>query len=500
MGIISVIKNYFFAKNEERIKQQEERNKECDQNIQMLSDAIFELDVYFSDYENYIDIIMVEAIKNKWNDLYKKMLKFDRYNKTKNYGKLKSNVEQFRTKYDCLERNVSIHNKAVTGNRIKHAYKIMPTVEGKQLDGQQMECVVKEMQNHLVIAGAGTGKTTTIIAKVKYLLETKKYQPEEILILSFTNASASEMKERISKETKCNIEVSTFHKFGMNILTQVNGVKPKITDINLIKFIKEQLRNNMKNKEYLSMVCEYLVYGKFREKSEFDFENMADYQEYLRSNAPITLKGEKMKSYGEVEIANYLFVNGIDYCYEKSYVINTVSSEYGQYKPDFYLPEYEIYIEYFGINRKGEVPDYFNGKEGKTASQVYNEGICWKRNIHAENGTKCIECFYYEKSEGNLLKRLEEKLKDNKVVFQPIDTKSIFETLNEKDILEELAEKIQTIINLIKSNDYTIQNVQEVVQRSGRMNRITRNLNLLAIIEPIFHAYYIEQKWSYANS
>lgn len=492
MGIISVIKNYFSAKNKERVEQQEERNKECDKNIQILSDAIFEFEVYFSDKENYIDVITVEAIKNKWNSLYKETAKFNRYNKTKNYGKLKSNIAQFKEKYDCLERDISIHNEAVTDKRIKHAYEMIPAVEGRQLDGQQMECVVKEMQNHLVIAGAGTGKTTTIIAKVKYLLETKKYQPEEILILSFTNASASEMKERISKETKYSIEVSTFHKLGMNILTESNGIKPKITDINLRIFIKEQLKKNMKNKEYLSMVCEYLVYDRFREKSEFDFNSMTDYKEYLRSNAPITLKGEAVKSYGEVEIANYLFSNGIEYCYEKSYEINTTSSTYGQYKPDFYLPEYGIYIEYFGINRKGEVPDYFHGKEGKTASQIYNEGICWKRSIHSENGTKLIECFYYEKAEGKLLELLEEKLKNNKVIFQPIDSKSIFEKLNEKDILEELAEKIQTVINLIKSNDYTIRNVQELVQRSGKMHQIAKNLKLLSIIEPIFFVYHRE--------
>ena len=66
-----------------------------------------------------------------------------------------------------------------------------------------------------------------------------------------------------------------------------------------------------------------------------------------------------MKSYGEVEIANFLYLNGIEYIYESPYKIDTRTKEFGQYKPDFYLPDYDIYIEYFGIDRNGNPPAYF---------------------------------------------------------------------------------------------------------------------------------------------
>jgi superfamily I DNA/RNA helicase len=100
-------------------------------------------------------------------------------------------------------------------------------VEGRVLDPQQIECIKKECHNHLVIAGAGTGKTTTIIGKIKYLLSNHFCRPSEILVLSFTNASASEMKERILRETRKyilndenseTVHVSTFHSFGLSIL------------------------------------------------------------------------------------------------------------------------------------------------------------------------------------------------------------------------------------------------------------------------------------------
>lgn len=69
-----------------------------------------------------------------------------------------------------------------------------------------------------------------------------------------------------------------------------------------------------------------------------------------------------MKSYGELDIANFLTQNGITYVYEQEYPIDTRTSEFGQYYPDFYLPNFDVYIEYFGINRQGEVPAYFSGK------------------------------------------------------------------------------------------------------------------------------------------
>ena len=159
-------------------------------------------------------------------------------------------------------------------------YSLIGDVEGRKLDHQQMACIVKEAHNHLVIAGAGTGKTTTVVGKIKYLLKTRKYLPQDILVLSFTNASASEMNERISAETGNNITASTFHKLGLNIISQVDGVMPKITQINLRKFIREQLVLNMQSDTYLNLLSSYFLYNRVVAKSEFEFKSQQEYDEY----------------------------------------------------------------------------------------------------------------------------------------------------------------------------------------------------------------------------
>ncbi len=89
-----------------------------------------------------------------------------------------------------------------------------------------------------------------------------------------------------------------------------------------------------------------MIYNGMVQKSAFDFQTKDEYQAYLKYNPPITLKKEVVKSYGELDIANYLTQQGISCVYEKAYPIDTRTSEYGQYYPDFYLPDFNIYIEY----------------------------------------------------------------------------------------------------------------------------------------------------------
>ncbi|MCR5799211.1 MAG: UvrD-helicase domain-containing protein [Lachnospiraceae bacterium] len=401
-------------------------------------------------------------------------------------------LKQAREELDEFEREYSsfvyTHNEKVAADKIEAARKIIGNVEGRALDDQQMRCIVKPMHNHLVIAGAGTGKTTTIVGKVKYLLGSKLCEPQDILVLSFTNASADEMSKRINKETNTSIDASTFHKLGLNIITQVNGITPKITQINLQKFVREQLVKNMQDKKYLMLLCLYMMNNYKYAKTEFDFKSKNEYDDYLRLNPPLTLAGEQVKSYGEMEIANFLFISGIEYQYEKEYEIDTRTDKNYQYYPDFYLPEQKIYIEYFGIDEQGKVPGYFFSESGDPSTD-YKQGMEWKRKLHKDNRTTLIECYAYEKMRGELTENLSKKLKDRGVHFKPLSSEEIWDQVsnnNAKDVLVGIAEFFTTIINLLKSNAYSANQFKSLCEAS---HGSIRNMLVADLVIPIYESY-----------
>ena len=109
-------------------------------------------------------------------------------------------------------------------------------ISGYVLDKQQQDIVLDNSQNLLVVAGAGSGKTLTILGKIYYLLKYKKILPEEILCISFTRASSSSLEQKISKDLSLSVSVYTFHKLALEILKQ-SSKEYKITSTDTLELI-----------------------------------------------------------------------------------------------------------------------------------------------------------------------------------------------------------------------------------------------------------------------
>ena len=98
------------------------------------------------------------------------------------YRLLKQTVEQYFHVRNNFFMNIDTHNKEVAENHLQYGYMLLPSVEGNMLDKQQMLSIMNPSHSSLVIAGAGTGKTTTIIEKIRWLLINKSCLLEDILI------------------------------------------------------------------------------------------------------------------------------------------------------------------------------------------------------------------------------------------------------------------------------------------------------------------------------
>ncbi len=95
------------------------------------------------------------------------------------------------------------------------------------LNQQQKEAIEYYGSPQIIIAGAGTGKTTVMIEKINHLITTKKHQPHEILALTFTNKAANEMKERFHAKNNQSSQpyFGTFHSFCVRFLKQSTAIE-----------------------------------------------------------------------------------------------------------------------------------------------------------------------------------------------------------------------------------------------------------------------------------
>lgn len=162
------------------------------------------------------------------------------------------------------------------------------------MNEKQLEAV-KSLENTLVVAGAGSGKTFTIVNKIKFLLDNNIYKENELLIISFTNESVNDLKRKIDY----NLDVMTFHKLAINL---INNPNMKISNEYYLKFIINEYFNS---------------YGKYNKKQnklikrilqEIDIDNL--------KKLIITFINLYKSNYNDI---NYLLN-----LYQKSHFINKI--------------------------------------------------------------------------------------------------------------------------------------------------------------------------------
>jgi len=358
-------------------------------------------------------------------------------------------------------------------------------VESQPLTQNQREACVKNEQYNLVLAGAGTGKTSTMVGRAGYLIKAHIAEPSQVLMLAFGNDAAQEMSERIN--LKLNIDgftVKTFHSLGKQIITQVEGVVPAINkmaeDERLkTKFIDEQLQLLMQQVDYKPLIIDYFIHFAHPYKDPFQFKSLGAYNKYIRDNELRTLQGELVKSYEECEIANFLFQQGIAYQYEANYHVNTSGPDFRRYQPDFYLPDYGIYIEHFAVDENNHTPTFIDETK-------YVADMAWKRQLHLKHQTPLIETYSYQKRQGILLKKLEAKLLDSGVKFEPLSDDMLLKTLNELGQVSAFSLLLSQLLSLLKSAFLT---VQELIIKSTQHEDNERLLAATKLFEPIYAAY-----------
>lgn len=421
----------------------------------------------------------------------------------------KDTFRSFLDHYIRVEAIRDAFNKAFVPEELRRFDQFFSHIEGRSLDVQQRTAIVRNEDSSLIVAGAGSGKTTTIVGKVAYLVERYGAQPGNILLISFTNKSAAQLQARLGTE---GVVPRTFHKFGKDVICAVEGKQPSLYDESQFPhFLRSSFGELMKDPAYAQLVTTYFRYDLKPAKNPASFQSQGEYIQHLKDNnfrtykqvaktfrGKTTLKNEVVKSVEEYHIANFLFVHGVEYQYEAPYEHATASAQHAQWKPDFTIThgDQRVYLEHFGIDREGKVPAFFNkpGRPAGEAGAVYWRKINFARETSQRLGTVLLESYSYEMSENTLFTNLAENLRLLGIPLRPKTPEEVWDIIANaaKDDVQSFHTLLQTFITLMKSNNYSVEQVRAQAAQGADERQRQRNIRFLDIVLPL-HARYQQE-------
>lgn len=381
---------------------------------------------------------------------------------------------------DRFESVRSRANDRFISNRVPAVRTVANAALPVTITAEQAEAIATDEDVTLVLAGAGTGKTATIVGKVVHLVRNEQVEPREVLVLAYNHKAAEEVRQRLQGDDLSHVDVFTFHAFGKSVISHGapdHTVSRLARDRHaLTRTIQGMLDSILTDPRQRADVTDFLVYHNKPYRSAFDFRTRAEYDEYVRSVELRTLNGDLVRSYEELVIANFLSEHDIEFQYEARYEVSTATRNRRQYLPDFFLPGHGIYIEHFALDEQGRPPPTWTD---------YEAGVRWKRSVHSRYRTTLIETYSWQYRRGVLLSELRAKLQARGVILRRVPRHKLIAELVES-LLSWLANLIATFLDHVKTSSI---GPEELRGRARSMGDRARSDSFLTIFEEVRKQY-----------
>lgn len=440
----------------------------------------------------------VNHYKPHFQEAYSLVKKLEAFNITPS-----ETIFKFISDFGAINRLVKQHNEGIITFLLDTHKEFFDHCLKYPLDKQQRRSIVSEEENCLVVSSAGSGKTSSIVGKVKYLTEIKKINPQNILLISYTNKAAAELTERMGI---AGLRGYTFHKLALDIIGQTTGQKPSIyenTDALFVKIYHELLNDKKFKKSVIEYFIDYQTPEKEWEKRKNERRQQLSEQKEVRLKATFPDMDGKtvyVRSEQEQKICFALSSLSVKFRYEEPYEHPLVDEMHSQYKPDFSIyfeqggETKRIYLEHFGVDEHGLVPIWFAKDRGITyeeANQKYNDGITWKKAAHEKFGTKLLTTSSADFHYSYIREKLKTLLEKADVSIQEKTDAELYNMVLPPNSKHEKAfiRLVVTFVTLIKSSCKSVDEVLRQTKNAGdeRSTFIIKN-----IFQPVYKRYIEE--------
>ncbi|MCI7035398.1 MAG: UvrD-helicase domain-containing protein [Bacteroidales bacterium] len=407
------------------------------------------------------------------------------------------NISKFINDFNAVNQLVKEHNEKTINFLLDTHKDFFDHCLKYPLDHQQRRAIVSEEDNCLVVSSAGSGKTSSIVGKVKYLTEIKGIQPEKILLISYTNKAAAELTERIATN---GLKGYTFHKLAIDIIGKTTGAKPSIynnTDALFIDIYHTLLKDNVFKQSVINYFTDYQTDEADWEKVKNERRRQLSEQKRPQIKAVFPdMDGNVIyvRSKEEQKICFILSSLGVKFRYEEPYEHQLSDETHSQYHPDFSIyfnqngTTKRIYLEHFGVDKHGSVPAWFAKDKNITyeeANQRYNDGITWKKEAHKKFGTLLLVTSSADFQSSDIKSKIRKLLQDANVPIQEKTDEELYNLVVPRNSKQEQAfiRLVATFVTLIKSS---CKSIEEVLAQA----KIANDKRSLFIIKNIFQPVY----------
>lgn len=412
---------------------------------------------------------------------------------------------------DGDRHEIDERNTAFVDHELHNWSEWFARVEKTPLTDEQARAAVIMEDRNLLIAAAGSGKTSTIVAKAAYAIAKGYCQPNELLVLTFNTKIREELEERLTARLSSAglptaITVETFNAFGLGQVRRINKavrLAPWATEsaaeLAHVCAISDSLVKT--NPDFAVALAEFsAVWLESDEKEESEILVITETGtiekalQLLKTRAApqgavptyTTLAGNTVRSLQELRISNWLTLMGINYEYERTFDPALTPPDWKNgYRPDFYYPEIDCWHEHFGLNKLGKAPPWMSAtRNGR--QRTYEDEVENKRELLTRCGKQWFETTSADFDRGHWDTVLRKELSRRGLTPQFIGWETFAREFKAiETVTKQVISLIVSCIHHAKSNRLTPSAVRAQLSQDQR----PRARAFLQVFLPVYEAY-----------
>lgn len=393
-----------------------------------------------------------------------------------------------------LRKEVQDLNEQILDSELINQRGFLDSIEISPLTREQAEAVISFDSRVRLLAAAGSGKTSVMVARAAYAVKKGICDPKRILLLAFNKAAANELQQRIIARFEAagipsaGIRASTFHSLGLSVIGKASGSKPRLAswldtgdELGTLIEIVDSLRDSDPTFRYKWDLYRLLF---SQVSTDIEFAEFDGYDKEKRRRGFQTLRNETVRSHGERLIADFMFLNGVNYEYEKPYEHDVSDENHPQYRPDFYYPDADVWHEHWALDVDGNPPP-------KPDFKNYLKSKDWKIKTHRLHETKLVESTWADVVFADGLSKLQSDLEAHGLHFDWNPDREIPNNWAKPLDHPELAKLVRTFMAHAKSNSLSRDDISRKLQSATPKDSFfgSRSQLFLAVFWPIYDAW-----------